>query len=155
MSSFNKVIMMGNLTRDPELSYLPSQTAVVEFSLASTHRFRGSDGQDREDTCFIDCRMYGKRAEVIQKYFSKGKPILVEGRLTLDRWDAQDGSKRSKHRVYVENFTFVGGAGGQGGGAGGGYSGGRNSSSMDQLADAGPGMAPEAPQPPADDDIPF
>ncbi len=152
MSSFNKVIMMGNLTRDPELSYLPSQTAVVEFSLASTHRFRGSDGQDREDTCFIDCRMYGKRAEVIQKYFSKGKPIMVEGRLTLDRWDAPDGSKRSKHRIYVENFTFVGSSGGNQGG--GGYNGGgRPSSSMDQYGEAGGGM--EAPQPPADDDIPF
>ena len=152
MSSFNKVIIMGNLTRDPELSYLPSQTAVVEFSVASTHRFRGSDGQDREDTCYIDCRLYGKRAEVIQKYFSKGKPILVEGRLTLDRWDAPDGSKRSKHRIFVENFSFVG-SGGQGGGNGGGYGGGRGGSSMDQFADAG--GIPEAPQPPADDDIPF
>ena len=153
MSSFNKVIMMGNLVRDPELSYLPSQTAVVEFSIASTHRFRGSDGQDREDTCFIDCRMYGKRAEVIQKYFSKGKPIMVEGRLSLDRWDAPDGSKRSKHRIFVENFTFVGG-GSQGGNNGGGYGGGRSNSSMDQFG-ADPGNIPEAPMPPADDDIPF
>ncbi len=154
MSSFNKVIMMGNLVRDPELSYLPSQAAVVEFSLATTHKYRGADGQDREDTCFIDCRMYGKRAEVIQKYFSKGKPIMIEGRLTLDRWDAPDGSKRSKHRIFIENFSFVGsGSGGQGGG--GGYNSGPRQSSMDQMASSADVGDYDIPQPPADEDIPF
>ncbi|MCK4628461.1 MAG: single-stranded DNA-binding protein [Sedimentisphaerales bacterium] len=108
MASFNKIIMMGNLTRDPQLSYLPSQTPVVEFGLASTHSYRGADGQTREDVCFVDCRCYGKRAETISKYFQKGKPILIEGRLQLDRWEAQDGAKRSKHRIFVENFSFVG-----------------------------------------------
>ncbi len=112
MSSFNKVIMLGNLTRDPELSYLPSQTPVVEFTLATNHRYKGSDGQMKESPCFIDCRMYGKRAEVIQKYCSKGQSLLIEGRLTLDRWEAQDGSKRSKHRIFVENFEFTGGGSG-------------------------------------------
>ena len=151
MSSYNKVIMMGNLARDPELSYLPSQTAVVEFAIATSHKYRGADGQDREDTCFIDCRMYGKRAETIQKYFSKGKPIMVEGRLTLDRWDAPDGSKRSKHRIFIENFTFVGS--GNSGGGGGGYNNAPRQSSMDQMGSFDQGY--DVPQPPADDDIPF
>ncbi len=152
MSSYNKVILMGNLARDPELSYLPSQTAVVEFAIATSHKYRGGDGQDREDTCFIDCRMYGKRAEVIQKYFTKGKPIMIEGRLTLDRWDAPDGSKRSKHRVFIENFTFVG-SGNGGGNSGGGFNNAPRQSSMDQV-----GMSNndyDIPQSPADDDIPF
>lgn len=106
--SYNRIILQGNLTRDPELSYLPSQTAVVDFALATTHKYRGADGKEKEDTCFIDCRMFGKRAEVISKYFSKGKPILIEGRLTFDRWDGPDGSKKSKHRVLIDSFTFIG-----------------------------------------------
>ena len=108
MASFNKIIMIGNLTRDPQLSYLPSQTPVVEFGLASNHRYRGADGQMKEDVCFVDCRCYGKRAETISKYCQKGRPLLIEGRLQLDRWEAQDGTKRSKHRIFVENFSFVG-----------------------------------------------
>ncbi len=150
MASFNKVIIMGNLTRDPELTYLPSQTPVAEFTLASSHKFKGSDGQDREDTCFIDCKMYGKRAEVIQKYLTKGRPLLVEGRLTLDRWEAQDGSKRSKHRIFVENFTFLGGGAGSNNNDGGS---GVRSSMDDQAATGGSYNAPATPA--GDDDIPF
>lgn len=153
MASYNKVIMMGNLTRDPELSYLPSQTAVVEFALATSHKYRGADGQDREDTCFIDCRMYGKRAEIIQKYFSKGKPIMIEGRLTFDRWDGPDGKKNSKHRIFVDNFTFVGGS--EGGRSSGSYNSGSRQSSMDQMGAAEAESSYNVPQPPADDDIPF
>ncbi len=153
MASYNKVIMMGNLTRDPELSYLPSQTAVVEFGLATSHKYRGADGQDKEDTCFIDCRMYGKRAEIIQKYFSKGKPIMVEGRLTLDRWDGPDGKKNYKHRVFIDNFTFVGNAS-DGGGRSGGYNAGPRQSSMDQMGSS-EAESYNVPQPPADDEIPF
>lgn len=120
MASFNKVILMGNLTRDPQLSYLPSQTPVVEVGLAVNRRFRTNDGQQREDTCFIDCRAMGKQAETINQYLRKGAPILIEGRLEFDQWEAQDGSKRSKHRVFIERFTFVGGPAG-GAPAGGGY----------------------------------
>ena len=108
MSSFNKLILLGNLTRDPELSYLPNQTAVVEFGIATNHKYKGSDGQMKEDPMFIDCRMYGTRAAVIAKYCTKGSSLLVEGRLQLDRWEAQDGSKRAKHRLFVESFTFNG-----------------------------------------------
>lgn len=119
MASYNKVILMGNLTRDPQLSYLPSQTAVVDFGLAVSRRWRGTDGQQREEVCFVDCRAYGKPAETINQYMNKGKPILVEGRLVLDSWEGKDGTKRSKHRVSVERFQFVGSAGGAGGAAGG------------------------------------
>lgn len=120
MANYNKVILMGNLTRDPELSYLPSQTPVVEIGLAVNRRWRDQQGQQREDTCFIDCRCFGRQAEVINQYLSKGRPVLVEGRLDYDTWEAQDGSKRSKHRVTIERFSFVDSQSGQGGGGGGG-----------------------------------
>jgi single-strand DNA-binding protein len=110
MANFNKVLLMGNLTRDPQLSYLPSQTAVVEFGLAVNRRWKGQDGENREETCFVDCRAFGRLAENINKYLTKGRPLFVEGRLTFDSWTAQDGSKRSKHRVTVEKFQFLPGA---------------------------------------------
>lgn len=137
MANLNKVLLMGNLTRDPQLSYLPSQTAVVEFGLAVNRVFRKQDGSEGRDTCFVDCQMFGKRAEVINKYLKKGDPIFLEGRLKFDQWQAQDGSKRSKLRVFVENFEFLG----------------RGS----RQADSGTEM-PEPPAPfapPTDDDIPF
>ncbi len=108
MANFNKVFLMGNLTRDPQLSYLPSQTAVVEFGLAVNRRWKDRDGQDRNEVCFIDCRAFGRTAENINKYLTKGRGLFVEGRLTFDTWTAQDGTKRSKHRVTVENFQFLG-----------------------------------------------
>ena len=118
MASYNKVIMAGNLTRDPELSYLPSQMAVVDFGLAVNHRWRDKQtGQQRENVCFIDCRCFGKQAETLKQYMAKGRSILIEGRLDLDTWEGKDGQKRSKHRIFVERFTFLGS--GQGGGQGG------------------------------------
>jgi len=114
MANFNKVYLMGNLTRDPQLSYTPSQSAVVDFGLAVNRRWKGQDGESREETCFVDCRAFGRLAENINKYLTKGRPLFVEGRLTFNTWTAQDGTKRSKHRVTVENFQFLGGpAGGE------------------------------------------
>ena len=107
MASFNRVILMGNLTRDPDLSTLPDQVSVVNLSLAVNRNWVGKDGQSREETCYIDCVAYGKTADVIHEHFSKGLPILVEGRLKLDTWKAKDGSKRSKHMVTVDRFAFV------------------------------------------------
>lgn len=115
MASYNKILLMGNLTRDPQLSYTPNQTAVVDFGLATNRRWTGQDGSQREETCFVDCRAFGRMAENINKYMSKGRLILVEGRLTYDTWTAQDGTKRSRHRVTVESFTFLPGTGGGGG----------------------------------------
>ena len=119
MANFNKVLLMGNLTRDPQLSYLPSQTAVVDFGLAVNRRWTGKDGEKKEETCFVDCRAFGRMAENINKYLVKGRALFVEGRLVFDSWTAQDGSKRSKHRVTVENFQFLGGPGGANGPASG------------------------------------
>jgi len=97
MSSYNRVILLGNLTRDPELRYLPnSQTAVVDIGLATTRKWQGQDKQQHEETCFVDCTIFGKRAEVVNKHFQKGNPIFIEGYLKFESWQAQDGSKRSK-----------------------------------------------------------
>jgi len=112
MAGFNKILLLGNLTRDPQLSYLPSQTAVAEFGLAVNRRWTGRDGEKKEETCFVDCRSFGKQAETINKYLTKGRPIFVEGRLTFESWTSQDGTKRSRHRVIVENFQFIGGPAG-------------------------------------------
>ena len=115
MANFNKVLLLGNLTRDPQLSYTPNQTAVVDFGLATNRRWTGQDGTQREETCFVDCRAFGRPAENINKYLSKGRLIFVEGRLTFDSWTAQDGTKRSRHRVTVQNFQFLPGTARQGG----------------------------------------
>src|SRR3954464_12468689 len=122
MASFNKVILMGNLTRDPQLKYLPSQMAVVEFGLAMNRKFRTQAGEDREEVTFIDCAAFGKTGELINQYFTKGKPSFLEGRIKYDSWeDKQGGGKRSKLSVVVENFQFIGGRDGGGGGGGGGH----------------------------------
>jgi single-strand DNA-binding protein len=152
MANYNKVLLMGNMTRDPQLSYLPSQTPVVEFGLAVNRRWKSKEGEQREDTCFVDCRAFGKPAEIINKYMSKGRGIFVEGRLDFDSWTAQDGSKRSKHRVTVEQFQFLGGGGG--GNQSGSYGGSSNSSPQSSA----PYSGDDSQQPssgPSDDDIPF
>ena len=105
--AFNKVILMGNMTRDPQLSFLPSQTAVCEFGLAINRKFKKQDGSQGEEVCFVDCQIFSKRAEVVNKYFKKGDPIFTEGRLKFDSWE-KDGKKQSKLRVFVENFGFLG-----------------------------------------------
>jgi single-strand DNA-binding protein len=109
MAGYNKVILMGNLTRDPQLSYTPNQTAVVEFGMAVNRNWTGKDGEKKEETCFVDCRAFGRTAENLNKYMSKGRPLFVEGRLTYDAWTGSDGAKRSKHRITVENFQFLSG----------------------------------------------
>lgn len=127
MANYNRIVLVGNLTRDPQLKYLPSQMPVVEFGLAVNHKFKGRDGNDREEVLFIDCSCFGKGAEIINTYCQKGKQLLVEGRLKYDTWeDKQGGGKRSKHSVVVDNFQFLGSRndGGGGGGGGGGATGG-------------------------------
>jgi len=113
MASLNKILLMGNLTRDPQLSYTPNQTAVVDFGLAVNRKWTGQDGNQREETCFVDCRAFGRQAENLNKYLSKGRLVFIEGRLTFNSWTAQDGTRRSKHRVTVENFQFLPGSPGR------------------------------------------
>ena len=109
MSSFNKVFLMGNLTRDPQVRHLSSNSLVTEFGLACSRRFRTATGEDREDTAFVDCTAFGRQAEVLGQFCKKGKPLFVEGRLKYDAWeDKQTGGKRNKLSVVVENFQFVG-----------------------------------------------
>jgi len=110
MPSYNLVIMMGHLTRDPELSYTPSQTPVVDFGIATNRKYTGKDGQQKEDVCFIDCRAFGSQAENINKYLAKGRAVLVQGSLQFDQWEAQDGTKRRKHRLAVHSCQFLGSA---------------------------------------------
>ena len=171
MASFNKVILMGNLTRDPEYAVTTSQTPVVKFGMAMNRKWKGQDGQMHDDVCYVNCTLFGRRADVVNKYFHRGDPIFVEGRLSFSSWTAQDGTKRSTLEVMVENFEFMGGGnrGGSGQGQpydqnqGGGYSnqgqGGGYSAPQQQSAPA-PQAPPQDPQqPPAygelNDDIPF
>jgi len=126
MANFNKIMLMGNLTRDPELSYLPNNTPVVKLGLAVNRRFKRQDGEQGEETLFVDCNAFGRQAEVINQYLRKGRGVFIEGRLRLERWQDKDGNNRSKHTVIIENFQFMGGRDdndGDSGGGGGGYSG--------------------------------
>lgn len=136
MASLNKVMLIGNLTRDPQLSYLPSQMPVVEFGMAVNDRRKQQDGSYVDKANFIDLSIFGKRAEALQKYVKKGDPLFVEGKLDYQQWE-KDGQKRSKLKVIVQNFEFIG------------KSGGGNQSAP----------TPSDPEPPygggMDDDIPF
>ena len=114
MANFNRVILAGNLTRDPQLSYTPSNTAVCEFGMAINRRWRDKDGNNKDEVCFVELTAYGRQAEVINQYMSKGRPMLIEGHLRFSQWTNKEGQKRSKLDAVVENFTFLGG--GQGGG---------------------------------------
>jgi len=112
MPNLNKVLLMGNLTRDPELRYTPNGTAVAEFGIAVNRRWKTPDGEQRDETTFVDVNMWGRRGEVITEYFKKGDPIFIEGRLRLDQWEGRDGQKRSRMRVVAENFEFISSRGG-------------------------------------------
>ncbi len=132
MSSFNKVLLMGNLTRDPEVRSLPSGQAVTELGVASnrTYTVGGPGGEKKEETTFVDVSFWGRKGEVVAQYFKRGDPIFIEGRLTFRQWENKEGEKRSKLSVTGENFEFINGRReGGGGGGGGGSRGGRQQSS--------------------------
>ena len=115
MANLNKVFLIGNLTRDPELRYTPSGMANTEFGIAINRSWKAANGEKREEVCFVDCQAWARSAEVISEYCKKGRPIFVEGRLQLSSWEGKDGQKHSKMRVVVDNFQFLGGPGGAGG----------------------------------------
>ncbi len=126
MASFNKVMLMGNLTRDVEIRHTPSNTAVGNFGLAVNRKYKTQSGEQREEVTFVDCEAWGRTAEVMAQYLGRGRPVFIEGRLKLDQWeDKNGGGKRSKLSVVVENFQFInsgqGGGNAGGGGGGGGY----------------------------------
>ena len=169
MANFNRVILLGNLTRDPELRHLPSNMAVCSFGLAVNDRYKDKSTDEWvEKPNFIDCEAFGRTGEIIQQYVSKGRPLFIEGKLRFSQWDDKNtGQKRSKLTVVVDNFQFVGskdgdGGGGGGGGGGsaresGGYGGGSGGGgggggSRTNYQDASPGPVHEAID---EDDIPF
>ena len=145
MPNFNKVFLMGNLTRDVELKNTPSNQQVATLGLAVNRRWRTPEGEDREETTFVDCEAWGRTAETLSKYLSKGRPVFIEGRLKLDQWeDKKTGEKRSRLGVVLENFTFIGGRG-QGSGDEGGSA----------PRSRGGNDAPSAPSDQGGDDVPF
>lgn len=172
MANFNRVFLMGNLTRDIELRHTNSNQAVATIGLAVNRRWRTPDGEDREEVTFVDCEAWGKTAETMSRYLAKGRPVFIEGRLKLDQWE-KDGQKFSKLKVVVENFQFIdskpgGGEGGGGGGGGGGYSrsssggsggggsGGGSGGGARSGSSSGPRSAPpQQDHDPIGDDIPF
>ena len=148
MASFNRVILVGNITRDPELRYIPSGTAVTELGLAVNDRRKNQNGEWIDETTFVDVTLWSRQAEVACEYLSKGSPVLIEGRLKLDTWET-DGQKRSKLRVVGERMQMLGArGGGQGGGGGGGGSFQRSETPQQQQPVAANDGPPE-------DEIPF
>jgi single-strand DNA-binding protein len=116
MASFNRVILVGNLTRDPELRYIPSGTAVTDVGLAVNDRRKNANGEWIEETTFVDVTLWGRTAEVATEYLKKGSSVLIEGRLKLDTWESNDGQKKSKLRVVGERMQMLGARSGAGGG---------------------------------------
>ncbi len=158
MASFNKVIIAGNLTRDPELRYTPKGTAIARIGMALNRRWKNDAGEMQEEVTYVDVDAFGRQAEVVAQYLKKGRPLLVEGRLRLDQWeDKQSGQRRSQMRVVLESFSFMDG------GSGGGRS--ETSDPFEQSAPtsrpAAPAQGRPVPPPvhddglPEDDDVPF
>jgi single-strand DNA-binding protein len=150
MASFNRVILVGNLTRDPELRYTPKGTAVVRLGVAVNRQWKTDSGEAREEVTFVDVDSFGRQAEVIAQYLKKGRPILVEGRLKYESWDdKQTNQKRSKLMVVLESFQFLDSGKRDDGGSAAPAATPRRPAEGAQTAPA------EADGPPLDDDVPF
>lgn len=152
MASFNKVVLVGNLTRDPELRYTPKGTAIAKIGLAVNRVWTNEAGEKKEEVTFVDVDVFGRTAENVGQYMRKGRPILIEGRLKLDQWDdKQTGQKKSKLGVVAETVQFLGSA--QGGGEGGAPA---SAPRSQRPAAAQPAAEPvEGDGPPESDDVPF
>ncbi len=157
MPSFNKVILLGNLTRDPELRVTTGGLSICKLGIATNRVYQTRDGERREEVTYVDVDSFGRQAETISKYMTKGRPILIEGRLKLDTWETQQGEKRSKHLVVLENFQFVGGRGDSADAGGSGSHVERNS--PPPRPSRAPDSPPSRPSQPTDDmeddDVPF
>ena len=161
MPSLNKVLLMGNLTRDPELRVTPKGTPICQFALAINRQFKMESGESREEVIFVDIEAWGKQGETIAKYCTKGRPLYVEGRLKLDQWeDKNTKEKRSRMKVVLEQFQFLGDGRGGGGGAGAAPA---SSGEFDQTGGSSPerhappprGGTKPASQENLDEDVPF
>ncbi len=164
MANLNKVMLIGNLTRDPEIKYTPKGTAIADIGLAVNRNYTTESGEKREEVTFIDVTLWGRVAEIVGEYCKKGRPLFVEGRLQLDTWDdKQTGQKRSKLKVVGDNIQLLGGREGGGGGGGMGGGGDEPSEGRPQSRPQGrPAAPPPQKRPVADpdldapeDDIPF
>ena len=160
MASFNKVILAGNLTRDPELRYTPKGTAIARIGMALNRTWKTETGETKEEVTFVDVDAFGRQAEVIAQYMRKGRPLLVEGRLKLDQWeDKNTHQKQSKLHVVLEGFSFLDSRGGGDGGGGGAEPPRARPPQPSAPAAAAPASAPEASEPDApageEDDVPF
>lgn len=154
MASYNKVVLLGNLTRDPELRYTPKGSAVARLGLAVNRSYKTESGETMEEVTFIDIDAWGKQAELIAQYLRKGNPLFVEGRLKLDQWDDKNsGQKVSKLRVVMENFQFIGGR--AEGGAGAPPVAAPARQSRPQPSSTASPTPSESDGPPPDDDVPF
>jgi single-strand DNA-binding protein len=154
MASFNKVILLGNVTRDPEIRYTPKGTAVTELGMAVNRVYTTDGGEKREEVTFIDVTLWGRTAEIAGEYLKKGRPVLIEGRLQLDTWDdKQSGQKRSKLKVVADGLQLIGGRPGGTAGGGGGGEGDEERSAPRGKPSAPPKAAAAAE--PDDDEIPF
>lgn len=152
MVSLNKVLLIGNLTRNPELRYTPSGVAVCQFGLAVNRRF-SSGGQEKTETCFVDVLVWGRQGETVNQYMTKGSPVFVEGRLQMDQWeDRETGGKRTKLQVIAETVQFIGTRGDRDDSGQGGYDESRQAPPRQERRPSAP--PPDAFQP-GDDDIPF
>ena len=148
MANFNKVIIAGNLTRDPELRYTPKGTAVARITLAVNRSYTGEDGTRKEEVSFVDVDVWGRQAEVISQYMKKGRPVLVEGRLKQDTWeDKNTHQKQSKLKVVLESFSFIDSNRGDAGAP-------AAAPRVEAPAAASGSDSPES-EPPSDDDVPF
>ena len=155
MANFNKVILAGNLTRDPELRYTPKGTAIAKIGLAINRKWTNEAGETKEDVTFVDVDAFGKQAELIGQYMRKGRPLLVEGRLKLDQWDdKQTGQKKSRLGVTLESFQFPDSGNREGGGGGGAPSAPSAPRPARPAAAAAPSSDSDVP-PHEGDDVPF
>ena len=155
MASFNKVILVGNLTRDPELRYTPKGTAIAKIGLAVNRVWTNEAGEKKEEVTFVDVDVFGRTAENVGQYMRKGRPILIEGRLRLDQWDdKQTGQKKSKLGVVAETVQFLGSPG-EGGSGGGGAPAARPARPAPAAPSAPPSEPMEGDGPPESDDVPF
>jgi single-strand DNA-binding protein len=162
-ASLNKVLLMGNLTRDPEVKYTPKGTAVCDLGIAINDTYKAQDGTLKETVTYVDVEVWGRTAENCKQYLTKGRPVFVEGQLRLDQWESPQGEKKSRMKVRADRVQFLGGGGGAGGGGGrsGGYAGAGDQRSAPAPATepgrspARPEVAEDRPPLPDDDDIPF
>lgn len=157
MASYNRVILVGNLTRDPEIRYTPNGTPVCDLGLAVNERTKNASGEWSDEPVFVDVTLWERTAEIASEYLTKGSPVLIEGRLKLDTWQATDGQKRSKLRVVCQRMQMLGGRTGGGPDGEGGVA--PPPRREPRRAPSGPAPEEFDPPPPSDmpsgDDIPF